>query len=416
MGCGISTPTFDTVEGDAPRTLYAIVPFFNPCSPRALHAQTVAALGRLATRLDRTYSQHRLVVVSIEVVHLSGMQAPGLVRTDNEGDIRTLVYASPQSQVLWAKEDLINIAIGFLRRRDNPQYIAWIDGGVALDEGGAWVRNTMNAIDGVKAVSQGGAFVQMFATAILLGADHTATSFGARHALKSDNITLGQASTDCDTSGAWAADASTLYALADARGGAALMDRTLGTADRHMAMALLGKAAETVPSGVTFNYRQHILAWQADVKRLSVGLGVVAGTLCHLAPLPAVEPWDILRRHEFSPRIHMKRVVIQHSDPLTMLQWTWAAPTRLLADVRQYLEEQGEEKQGEDGRKADEVPPWTIAKPAQRAGIARAGITGAGVSAPRAGGSAARAGGSATRAGAQGLFDSQGSAVGSLVD
>lgn len=340
------------------RTLHVVLPLANPCGfvrRGRLFEQTRRHMLQLQTLLERGSTPDRLRVVTVEVVY-GGTEPRVMFDTGSRGCVRIFVRV-PAAQVLWAKENLVNCAIEWMRTA-GAHYIAWVDADLQFS-GADWVSGALDAIDAITTTGAG-AFVQLFETATLLDAAnepmHTVTSFAAQHA--AGKVYAGGANTAPDywhPGFAWAADAATLYALADAHGGAALLERTLGGADRHMAMALLGRGAETVPRGVSDDYADQVRRWQTSVQARGVRLGVVRGShirhLWHgsLENRRYVERWDILARHRFLPSEHMMRVPTdathtssyarahRHGAAVHVLLWATAAPASLLTDVAAYF-------------------------------------------------------------------------------
>lgn len=352
-----ATPT-PKITAIPPRTLHVVLPFANPCGfvrRGQLFEQTRRHMLQLQTQLARGSTPDRLHVVTVEVMY-GGTEPRVMFDTGARGCVRIFVRV-PAAQVLWAKENLVNCAIEWLRTA-GAHYIAWVDADLQFS-GTDWVPGALDAIDAITTTGAG-AFVQLFETATLLNSAnepmHTVTSFAAQHA--AGKVYGGGANTAPDywhPGFAWAADAATLYALADAHGGAALLERTLGGADRHMAMALLGRGAETVPPGVSDDYADQVLRWQAVAQARGVRLGVVRGSrirhLWHgsLENRGYVARWDILARHRFRPSEHMVRVPTdathtssytrahRHGAAVNVLLWAPSAPAGLLADVAAYF-------------------------------------------------------------------------------
>ncbi len=74
-----------------------------------------------------------------------------------------------------------------------------------------------------------------------------------------------------------------------------------------MALALIGRVAESVPSDLTQGYIQPLLSWQNKATRLGMNIGAVPGTIEHDFHGPKVkrryvERWEILHKHNFDPR------------------------------------------------------------------------------------------------------------------
>jgi hypothetical protein len=87
----------------------------------------------------------------------------------------------------------------------------------------------------------------------------------------------------------------------------------LGAGDHHMALALLGRASDSIPVDLGAGYRAPILRWQDRATRHICGrIGCVPGTIEHMwhgakAGRAYVDRWSILIRHAFDPATDLMR-------------------------------------------------------------------------------------------------------------
>jgi len=87
----------------------------------------------------------------------------------------------------------------------------------------------------------------------------------------------------------------------------------LGAADHHMALALIGKVAHTIPGNLTQAYKDPLYLWQSRATRHIVGnIGYVPGTIDHYFHGPKrlrayIDRWDILDRHAFDPDVDLRK-------------------------------------------------------------------------------------------------------------
>lgn len=87
----------------------------------------------------------------------------------------------------------------------------------------------------------------------------------------------------------------------------------LGSADRHMALALIGEADKATPQNVTDSYRRKVVEWGARAeKHLQRNIGVVPGLINHYWHGKKVnrryrERWKLLEEHQFDPDYDLKR-------------------------------------------------------------------------------------------------------------
>jgi len=197
------------------------------------------------------------------------------------------------SEPMWIKEHLVNIAADELPR--NWKYIAWVDADITfLNEN--WVEDTIQVLELANVV-------QMFHSVINLGPNgepiKTDKSFGymARGSntpyLKNDKYGFWHPGY------AWAC---TRDAFESMKG---LIDwAILGSGDRHMALALIGKIEDSCPGNVHPNYKNLLIEYQDRVKNLS--LSWVPGTIVHhwhgsLENRKYKERWEILTKNSFDP-------------------------------------------------------------------------------------------------------------------
>ena len=148
------------------------------------------------------------------------------------------------SHVFWAKETLINAA----ERRIPPggQFLAWIDGDLEFCNPN-WVSDTVSALRKAD-------FVQMFSEAHHLSPSRDVLarvrSFASQHCSGAAYVEREGTHPEYWHPGfAWAARRTAFVRVHG------VIDRTLGSADRHMAMALIGRAAETYPATIHDNYK-----------------------------------------------------------------------------------------------------------------------------------------------------------------
>ena len=203
------------------------------------------------------------------------------------------------SEILWHKENLINIGIRSLPR--DWKYVAWIDADVVFSRPD-WVAETIHQLQIYKVV-------QMWTHSIDLGPDQQPiancrsimdTHMRDRAILKP--ITTGRKNANSAVGrgpGVWGrtegyagsgAETGTLhpgYAWAATRdaieGLGGLGDiGILGSGDRHMAYALLGEVERSCHSQMAPSYRKYWVDWQSRADRcVQRRVGSVPGTLLH---------------------------------------------------------------------------------------------------------------------------------------
>jgi len=194
---------------------------------------------------------------------------------------------------IWIKENLINLAMGQLPR--GWRNVAWVDADIRfLNQN--WVQETIEEL-------QTADIVQLFRTAVNLGPNGEAIKTDKGFAYMA--IGSGTPWTPNDRYGFWHPG----YAWACTRdawtrmGG--LIDwAILGSGDRHMAMALAGRAVESAPGNVHPNYKTLLAEYQNTVKDMK--LSWVDGTILHFwhgsfENRKYKERWRILTENSFNP-------------------------------------------------------------------------------------------------------------------
>lgn len=231
---------------------------------------------------------------------------------------------------LWHKENLINIGIRALP--PSWEYCAWIDADVQFARPD-WAEETVHQLQHFDVV-------QMFASAIDLGPEGQTlkTYDGFMSAWQGDRMKATQRYAAAFHPGfAWAARREAIEHL----GG--LIDwAILGSGDRHMACALIGRVLDMPKMICSEDYREHLLRWEDNAQtHLRRNVGHVPGTLLHnfhgaKASRQYENRWDILRRHHFEPTRDIKR------DWQGLWQFTHIG-ARMRNDIRSYFAQRNED-------------------------------------------------------------------------
>lgn len=232
-----------------------------------------------------------------------------LTEADDPKDIRFRSFDE-----IWHKENMINL--GIARLPSDWEYVAWIDADVMFGNPD-WLTETVQQL-------QHYMLVQLFSHAIDLGPNqepmHTHRGFVKGYfdaGFKCPNkfkppveygYSAGVTGSFAHTGYAWAARREALEAV----GG--LIDwAILGSADHHMAMALIGETKLTFPQQIASRYQGKILRWEERaLKYLKKDIGYVPGTIFHYfhgkkRDRQYTSRWDILLRNQFDPDVDLKR-------------------------------------------------------------------------------------------------------------
>ena len=204
--------------------------------------------------------------------------------------------------LVWNKEALINIGVG--RLPAEAKYIAWLDADIVFRRSD-WAAETVQALQQYDVV-------QPWSDCYDLGPndEHLQT-----HRSFCRLFHEGKPIVPSDCAGyqfahpgyAWAATRQAL----EWTGG--LIEAAMGAGDHHMALALIGRARESVPGGIHPNYLDAILQWQARAERhIARNIGYVPGTIEHQwhgskEKRGYISRWGILTKHGFDPMADLKR-------------------------------------------------------------------------------------------------------------
>ena len=201
--------------------------------------------------------------------------------------------------LVWEKERQLNL--GIARLPADWKYVAWIDADILF-------RHPQWAVETVHALQQYDV-VQPWSTCYDLGPDgehlELHRSF-CRQWLRGEPIGPGPY-TFAHPGYAWAATRGALEHL-----GGLIDTAALGASDHHMALALIGRARQSFPGGISEGYQRPILQWQDRAQRHVAGnIGCVPGTIEHWFHGPKalrryVDRWSILTRNGFDPSTDLK--------------------------------------------------------------------------------------------------------------
>lgn len=255
-----------------PDTLHVILPYFNYCgfdSRRTLFIQFIDRLQRVSG-------------ITLTVVEVG----EDLPRLKVKNHIRL-----KQKNFVWIKENLINIGISSLP--DNWRNVAWIDADISFVNSN-WVKET-------KAELRRNDIVQMFQSAINLGPDGETIKVDKGFAYMYKTVPY----VTSDKYGHWHPGyAWAMTHRAWNKMGKLIEWAILGSADRHMAMAWIGKAHDSYPGGIHPSYKALIEKYQEDCK--GVKISYVSGTILHhwhgsLENRRYKQRWTILVDNKFDP-------------------------------------------------------------------------------------------------------------------
>ncbi len=251
-------------------------------------------------RLYRAFEQHMLD----SGVHLTTVECAYGDRPYELDTNPAINHVAVRSRTrVWNKESLINA--GIARLPVNWKYVAWIDADVVFRKP-HWASETIHALQLYDVV-------QPWSDCYDLGPndDHLQAhrSFCRLYQEGLPIMPSGKPGYEFAHPGyAWAATRMAVERL-----GGLFEQAALGAGDHHMALALIGRAAESLPAGIHANYRLAVLRWQERaIQHICGNIGYVPGTIEHIWHgskdlRKYVDRWEILVAHDFDPVADLKR-------------------------------------------------------------------------------------------------------------
>jgi len=255
--------------------LYVILPYFNYCKFKKRRTLFIEFVNRIARnpwiKIVVSEMGNDLPVLPVHVHHRIKPGHP-----------------------IWIKENLVNLAVE--RLPDTWRYMAWIDADITFLNRN-WARETINELKECDVV-------QMFQSAINMGPEG--------EAIKLDNSFLhmyltGGKYSKTDKYGHWHPGyAWAMTHKAWDRMGRLIDWAILGSGDRHLAMALIGKVHDSYHNGVHPNYKSLLENFEKKCKGLN--LGCVKGSIVHhwhgsLKNRRYRERWLILVSNKYDPLV-----------------------------------------------------------------------------------------------------------------
>jgi hypothetical protein len=257
-------------------TLYVILPYFNYCGFKR----------RRSLFIDFVKQIHGTKGIRIVVSEALG---PDPLPKMDTFDHLAFETDSP----IWLKENLINMAIQRLPK--DWKYMAWIDADITfLNQN--WVTDTITELKSYDVV-------QMFQTCVNLGSKNEALKiekgFGYMHRGSGTPYVVSARYGFWHPGYAWACTRKAWLQM----GG--LIDwAILGSGDRHMSLAWIGRVKDSAPGNIHPNYKALLEEYECMCEGLEVSY--VEGTILHhwhgrLEDRKYRERWDILTKGKFNP-------------------------------------------------------------------------------------------------------------------
>ncbi len=181
--------------------------------------------------------------------------------------------------------------------------------------------------------------IQMFSKVSDLAPDHEVinTSMGIIRAYQDGLVAKPNYYEQYHPGFAWAARRETIDQL-----GGLLDIAILGSADRHMAQAFVGRVNTSYPSGISPGYIEQLRMWQDRAMQYVKGdVGYMPGHVNHYWHGKKMnrryrDRWQILIKHQYDPEFDLKR------DSQGLLRFTDRNPG-LRQDIRRYFLQRNED-------------------------------------------------------------------------
>lgn len=249
-------------------------------------------------RLYKEFEQ-RMTAAGVQLTTIELAQGNRKYEVTEEGNPRHIQIKYYDE--LWLKENALNIAVS--RLPYDWKYVAWIDADVQFMHPD-WVQQCIHQLQVYQVV-------QMWEHAVDLGPNwetlHTHKSFMSEY-IKRGAVHPEANYSEFHPGFAWACRREAF----DMMGG--LLERAiLGAADRHMALALVGKAQYSFHPKLNSKYQEYILEYQnrceTSIRR---DVGFVPGTVLHTwhgkkADRKYYDRWQILVTNDYQPYHDLKK-------------------------------------------------------------------------------------------------------------
>jgi hypothetical protein len=257
---------------------------------------------------------------------------------------------------LWHKENMINIGIKQLYKiAPDWEYVAWIDADIHFPRHD-WALETMHKL-------QHFMVLQLFSSAVDLGPKHEVLQVHKgfvwcwqenRFEPDLGGIISNNPYNKKDLPAkyywhpgyAWAARREAMEALRTHSTGPLIdFPCIIGAGDHHMALAMIGLAERSVPTGLHPNYLKAVLQWQKNaLDFVKKDIGYLDCTILHYwhgkkAERRYWQRWDILKNNEYDPETDIRR---DNSSMMSLVVQD-ERQRRLRDHLRHYFQERNED-------------------------------------------------------------------------
>ena len=352
MGCCISS---DAITEPLPlskngiRKLFVIVAHFNPQRFK-VRARLLNEFMKRIIKCQEFYDEAgpgaklNLQVIPV-VVELTFDGAKSEFQVPRNFKGRVVLRDVVKSNLMWSKEQLINLGIREAKIQPDD-FVAWIDGDIEFP-------THLWAVQAVKRMLEvPNSIMQLFRTCHLLNkygnVFETVQSFAYQYekGMKYAPVSNTDTKNYWHPGFAWAAQCSTLQSTG------LLLDRTLGSADLHMACALIGEVEQTFPKGEVLpdGYKSLILDWQThcvedEIKLICTPYQRAIRHHWHgsMKNRQYMERWKIISENQLDPQ-----TACRFDDNLGLFVWTEDVSTTIVDDICKYFEQRQEDSDLDD--------------------------------------------------------------------
>lgn len=273
------------------------------------------------------------------------MQAGARVHkiTEIDNDQHLQLWKTHLSGTLWDKESMLNIAISqVIKQCPDARYFAWIDADVKFEPG--MIEEAQHAMQHHEVIQLWSHSVDIGPSSQLVGQVQQSFMYCYWHNI---DVTSKNGYTQGGHPGyAWAARRDALNKMGVSLSNGPLIDfGALGSADRHMACALIGRVDWSYHGDVHGNYKKWLHRWQEITeKTIKRNVSYLPQTIRHLwhgrkSERGYSSRWKLLVKHQFDPETDLRRDV----SGLWVLTSETPRQVRMRDDFRRYFQSRNED-------------------------------------------------------------------------
>jgi len=296
--------------------IHVVAVISNPC----LYARRYILARDFINRMEK---EENVVLYVVELTY--GDQKYYVTEKKNKRHLRLNTIVP-----LWHKENMVNIGIKKLLPK-NWKAVAWIDADIEFENPG-WALDALKVLNGCRDI------IQPFSHAVDMDKNEDAMSifpsFGFQYSKGKTN--MGNGVNMWHPGFAWACSRNAYDKM-----GGIYESSILGSGDRNMALAFLGKGLMSLNDETTEDYQCSLLEFERRVKNLR--LGYIPGIIRHYfhgskKNRKYDERWKILVNHAYSPSEHLTK------DTNDILIPTEKCPPKLVDDIFTYFTVRNEDE------------------------------------------------------------------------